>query len=210
MKKIFTLLTLTLLFLSCIGKHKSEAQTATIKEHPVVSKDKIGDTVKVDLFQSKIHWKGTKMSGAGKHEGEIKLESAYFITENDQLKGGNFVIDMQTIGVSDIPEHEPIPRRRLNNHLKSSDFFDVEKYPTASFEITNIKKLTTDSLKVSGNLTLKGITKNIGFSALNKDKVFSAKFTFDRFQWNIAYEGIWADKTFVDKDIELKIELKTE
>ena len=56
------------------------------------------------------------------------------------------MVDMTTIGVTDIPEHEPVPRNNLNNHLKSSDFFDVEKFPTSEFQITNVKQITSDSL----------------------------------------------------------------
>ena len=63
---------------------------------------------------------------------------------------------------------------------------------------------------ISGNLTLKDVTKNIEFGANYKGKSFTAKFTFDRFQWNVAYEGNLVDKTLVDKDIELAIKLETE
>jgi polyisoprenoid-binding protein YceI len=114
---------------------------------------------------------------------------------------------MSTISVTDIPQHEPVPRKRLNEHLKSSDFFDVNNFPTAKFKITNIEKINSDSLKVSGNLTLKNIAKSIEFTALHQGETFSTKFTIDRFQWDIAYEGNWADRTLVDKDIELTIKL---
>jgi polyisoprenoid-binding protein YceI len=116
---------------------------------------------------------------------------------------------MTTINVSDIPEHETIPRTNLTDHLKGVDFFDVGHFPTATFEITTIKKKIPDSLKVSGNLTIKGITKTITFDALYTDAIFSTTFIIDRFQWNIAYEGSLIDKTLVDKDIELTIRLKT-
>ena len=114
---------------------------------------------------------------------------------------------MTTIQVTDIPEHETIPRNNFNNHLKSSDFFDVKKFPTSKLQISNIKQITSDSLLVSANLTLKDITKNIEFLAMYQNYTFSTKFTIDRFEWNIAYTGSWADRTFVDKDIEMKIML---
>ncbi|WP_243835862.1 YceI family protein [Gelidibacter sediminis] len=71
-------------------------------------------------------------------------------------------------------------------------------------------KLSNDSLKISGNLTLKAITKNIGFAAKYPENFLSAKFTLDRFQWNVAYEGSVMDKTMVDKDIEFTIAVKIE
>ncbi|MAB49889.1 MAG: lipid-binding protein [Flavobacteriaceae bacterium] len=211
MNRHFLIITLFILLSSCIGKHNSDAQKATISEkNTEVESEKIGDTIRIDLSKSNIHWKGTKMRGAGKHEGEIKLKSGYLITENNQLVNGNFVVDMSTIGVTDIPEHEPVPKNNLNNHLKSSDFFDVEKFTTSEFHITSVKQITSDSLLVSGNLTLKDITKNIEFGAKYQGKFFQTKFKFDRFQWNIAYEGNFADKTLVDKDIEIKIKLEME
>ena len=72
------------------------------------------------------------MRGAGKHEGKIALKSGYFITQNGQLKGGKFIVDMQTIEVTDIPKHDPIPRNNLKNHLKNADFFDVGKFPNGT------------------------------------------------------------------------------
>jgi len=209
MNKHFLTIVLLVSLSSCIGKHNSEAQKAIITEENLEVKNQTkGDTIKIDLTKSNIHWKGTKMRGTGKHEGQIELESGYLIANNEQLSSGNFVVDMTTIGVTDIPEHEPIPRNNFNNHLKSSDFFDVGKFPTSELQITNVKQISSDSLLVSGNLTLKNITKNIEFGAKYQNKIFTTKFTFDRFQWNIAYEGNFADKTLVDRDIELKIKLK--
>ncbi|WP_020528881.1 YceI family protein [Flexithrix dorotheae] len=211
MNKHFLIITFLISLSSCIGKHDSDAQKATITEkNQEIEYQRTGDTIRIDLTKSNIHWKGTKMSGAGKHEGKIELKSGFLIINNKQLISGNFVIDMTTIGVTDIPEHEPIPRNNLNNHLKSPDFFDVEKFPTSEFQITNVHPVSSDSLLISGNLTLKDITKSIGFGAKYQGKSFKTRFTFDRFQWNIAYEGNFADKTLVDKDIELTINLKME
>ena len=209
MNKHFLIIAFLVSLSSYIGKHNSEAQKATItEENTEVENQTKGDTIRIDLTKSNIHWKGTKMRGIGKHEGEIELKSGYLIVNNKRLLSGNFVVDMITIRVTDIPEHEPIPRNNLNNHLKSSDFFDVYKFPTSKFQITNVKRITSDSLLISGNLTLKDITKNIEFGAKYQGDYFTTKFTFDRFQWNIAYEGSFADKTLVDRDIELKIKLK--
>lgn len=209
MNKVLVIFTFSILLTSCIGKHNSDAQKATVTVERTELKTKTrGDTIEIDLTKSNIYWKGTKMRGVGKHEGEIKLKSGYLITENNKLVNGYFIVDMTTIGVTDIPEHEPVPRNNLNNHLKSTDFFDVEKFKTSEFQITKIKQINSDSLVVSGNLTLKDITKNIEFGAKYQGNFFETKFTFDRFQWNIAYEGNFADKTLVDKDIEMKIKLE--
>ena len=157
-----------------------------------------------------IHWKGTKMKGLGKHEGQIELEDGFFTITNNLLTGGHFIANMNSIEVTDIPAHEPVPRGRFNDHMKSEDFFDTATYPVSKFEITGIQYKTTNSLIISGNLTLKDITRNISFAANYKEKTFETGFTIDRFQWNIGYEGSWVDKTLVDKDIVLEIQLFTE
>lgn len=210
MNKIVFILASSVVAISCMGRHTSESQTANVSERAVNRQEISGDTIGISLSDSKIFWKGTKMCGAGKHEGEISLKSGYFISHNGQLKGGEFSVDMQTLEVTDIPETDPIPRNNLKNHLKGPDFFEVEKFPYASFQITEIKDLSADSIKVSGNLTIKDIVKAIEFRALNSRNTFSSTFTFDRFEWNIAYEGSWADRTFVDKDVELTIEIVME
>lgn len=48
-----------------------------------------------------------------------------------------------------------------NNHLKSADFFDAEKYPTMTFKSTSLKKAGKNKYKLSGDLTLHGITKPV-------------------------------------------------
>lgn len=48
-----------------------------------------------------------------------------------------------------------------NNHLKSGDFFDAAKYPELTFKSTSIKKAGKDAYKLTGNLTLHGITKEV-------------------------------------------------
>lgn len=203
----YILLFLVISVTSCIGKHNSDAQKIEVSEQIVSSNYSSGDTLNVNLSNSNIYWKGTKMRGTGKHEGEIQLKNGFFITQNKHIIGGQFTIDMRTIEVKDIPKTDPIPIKKLTNHLKNADFFDVEKYPTATFEIIDVKQTNSDSLQVFGNLTLKNIIKHIAFKALYVNNSFSTTFSIDRFQWHIAYEGSWTNKTLVDKDIELTIEL---
>jgi polyisoprenoid-binding protein YceI len=193
---------------ACKGKHTSDAQKATVHDADPSLGFEHADTVKVDLSASNVRWKGTKLRGTRKHEGDVQLLNAYLLTEGGRVTGGNFAVSMKTLRVTDIPAHESEPRNNLMNHLKGTDFFDVEKYPRAVFEITNIVYLSADSLKVTGNLNVKDVIKSIAFSAVNKGKTFSTRFTFNRFQWNISYIGNVAERTLVDRDIELSINLK--
>ncbi len=210
MNNVSFLLLLLLVLSSCNRKRTTEFQQAAITKSSPTDVQINSDTLRLDTSRSIIHWKGTKMKGLGKHEGQIELEDGFFTITNSQLTGGRFIANMNSIEVTDIPAHEPVPRRRFNNHMKSEDFFDTATYPVSKFEITGIQYKTTNSLIISGNLTLKDITRNISFSANYKERTFETGFTIDRFQWNIGYEGSWVDKTLVDKDIILEIQLFTE
>ena len=176
-------------------------------------------TIPIDTGRSHILWKGTEMWQSGKHEGTVNLREGYLILNEDHLTGGKFVADMNTIAVTDIPKDDPVPRRRLRNHLKSEDFFYVEKYPTAIFEITSSELLKADSLKIQGDLSIRDITKPVSFIALKKSDsdstlAFDAAFKIDRFAWNISYQGSYwerltsiLDNTFVDADIYITVYL---
>ncbi|GLB48332.1 YceI family protein [Neptunitalea lumnitzerae] len=58
-----------------------------------------------------------------------------------------------------------------NNHLKSADFFDVEKYPTLTFKSTGIKKAGKDTYKIEGDLTMHGVTKKVSLKATYRGSV---------------------------------------
>ena len=81
--------------------------------------------IKVD--DSKVVWKGYKVTGS--HEGTISIKSGSLVFDNEKLTGGEFVMDMTTIGATDL---EGEYKGKLDGHLKSDDFFGVEKYPTAT------------------------------------------------------------------------------
>jgi len=58
-----------------------------------------------------------------------------------------------------------------NNHLKSADFFDAEKYPTLNFKSTGIKKLEGNKYKLTGDLSLHGVTKQVTMDLLYKGTI---------------------------------------
>ena len=73
----------------------------------------------------------------GSHEGTIVLKSGYLTLDNNDLVGGEFVIDMTTIVCTDLSGKG---KAGIESHLKSDDFFSVDKFPTASLTILNVKK----------------------------------------------------------------------
>jgi len=157
-----------------------------------------------------IMWKANKVVGG--HDGTINVSNGVAKMKGDALVGGNFVFDIATLKNTDIEKAEG--RASLEGHLKSADFFDVEKFPNAAFEITSV-----DGNKVSGNLMMKGIKKNVTFDATvttsgDEMKITSDTFTIDRTEWNIMYNSGKAmdaaklgDK-MINDNIEIKIAVK--
>jgi len=115
----------------------------------------VENTLKVDVAKSTIHWKGYKPTGS--HNGSISLTSGELILEEGAIKGGSFTVDMSTIKDVD-------GSAKLEGHLKSADFFDVETYTTSNFNITSTENIEGKTM-VTGDLIIKGISKQIMFAA---------------------------------------------
>ncbi len=203
------ILVLLLLASNCVEKSNSEVQKVLTQKQQSQKQivDLQVDTLKLDLDQSKLFWKGTKMRGAGSHEGVVRISDGFLLRDKNGFLGGKFEMDMKSISITDIPKTDPIPIKNLTDHLLHADFFDVDNFPKSAFEITEIIRHSSENLNISGNLTIRGITKNIAFSAIQKENSISTQFLIDRFDWNIAYEGSWEDRALVDRDIEFRIEL---
>ena len=146
------------------------------------------------------------------------------MSEKDgNLTGGNFTIDVTSITNLDLVS-DTANKNKLEGHLKSPDFFDISKYPTAKFEITGVEPFKFDSVAnkdlvmkdathtIKGNLTLKDSTKNISFPAkvsIAGDKITAqADFNIDRTDWGLNYKGPnnpadW----FIRKNVNLKLDI---
>lgn len=206
MKKLLLVPALAAFILSsCVNNPKGEkAETA---DSVNVSEEINGESYAVDTEQSQVIWTGSKVTG--EHTGTVDIKEGSLIVEGGKVKGGNFVLDLTTINTTDL---EGEYKDKLDGHLKNEDFFDVAKYPTASFQITGIEEDAAEagSVKVSGNLTIKDITKNISFSAKvteaveNQVKVES-DFNIAREDWGVNYEGKKDD--LISKEINFKVSL---
>jgi polyisoprenoid-binding protein YceI len=164
---------------------------------------------KADLNETKLHWLGEKVTG--EHDGSVNLKSGELMLSGDKISSGSFVIDMTSIVNEDM--EDPGYKAKLEGHLKSDDFFGVEKYPTATLIITNSESFKNGSGKITGDLTIKGKTKAIEFNAAMQDvdngKRFYANITVDRTDFDVKYgSGNFfdnlGDKTIYD---EFKIKL---
>jgi polyisoprenoid-binding protein YceI len=171
-------------------------------------------SVNVDTTESYIVWKGYKVTGS--HNGKVMIKNGE-LTYDDagMLNGGGFEIDMASITCEDL---EGEWNQKLVGHLKSDDFFGVEKYPTAKFVIKEVvSRGKPGEYKIVGDLTIKETTKEIKFNTVitEKDgkKVANADITIDRSEYNVRYgSGSFfdnlGDKTIYD-EFELSVNLVT-
>ncbi len=212
MKKIIiNLFAIAILGASVVGC-KSDAKEAKTTDAQAVAENIEATKYKADPESSMIKWKANKIVGG--HEGTINVSNGVVKFEGDKLVGGSFMFDINTLKCTDIPAEQKA-NAKLIGHLKSADFFDVEKHATAAFDITKV-----EGNNVSGNLTLKGIKKNVTFPAkittnANDVVITSDTFTIDRTLWNIMYHsGTDSDVTaalgdkLIKDDVEIKIIVK--
>ena len=162
-------------------------------------------TYKIDSQKSKITWLGKKVTG--QHNGTITLSEGSITTSGKKITGGTFTVDMTTLKDAD-------GSARLENHLRSDDFFSTEKFPTATFVTSKIESKGGDQYLVKGNLTIKGITNEVEFPAtinVSKGEVrATAKVLVDRTKYDIKYRSGNFFQNLGDKVIEDNFELNVE
>ncbi len=147
-----------------------------------------GKTLKLDKANSRIGFIGAKATGD--HKGEFKTISGEATVADGKPSMLKFTVETASLTAEAGPMSD-----KLTGHLKNADFLDVEKFKTASFSSTSIKekKDGANTHEISGDLTIKGIKKNISFPAKvtkNGDKwVGEASFKIKRFDWKIEYKG---------------------
>jgi polyisoprenoid-binding protein YceI len=170
-----------------------------------------GQKYMINTKESVVTWEGSMLiASKEEHAGYVYLSKGELLIEKDQLVGGTFEIDMNTMEYKD-KQHKNSPIM----HLKSPDFFDVEKFPTSAFVITGVAPANDGNIKVTGNLTIKGVTKAVTFPAgiEVKDGMVKAngKLVIDRTEWGIRYKSgkfydIIADE-IVSDEIEFLMEI---
>ena len=199
-----------------------------------------GKTLTIDQTSTQIGWRGYKP--AGQHFGKIPATEGMLAVNGGDITGGKFTFDITGLKIEDMQETEE-NYGKLWGHLQSADFFDAANHPTASFEITSVETFgTTDVISdqeefstdntpksatslspenpthwISGNLTMRGVTKNIKFPASVKMEngavLAKAGFNIDRTAWGLAYgdEATAIDKAkdqFIYNTVSLELDLK--
>lgn len=172
-----------------------------------------GETLKVDTLNSNVQWTGYKVTG--QHNGVVNIKSGTLTyDEKGFFSGGNFEIDMTSIKCLDL---QGDMAGKLEGHLKSDDFFGATNHPTAKFVITKVApRGKPGEYKITGNLTIKTITKEVKFDALLNEAdggkiVATGDIKIDRTDFDVRYrsgsffDGL-GDKTIYD-EFDMKVKL---
>ena len=178
------------------------------------------DVYKIDTKESKVLWTADKKLGKG-HSGEVQIKGGEFKTDKKgQVNEANVVVDMKTIGNTDLKE-KPDVEKKLVGHLSSDDFFKVEKFPESTFKLVSLtpKAGAKDEYTAKGELTMLGKTNPVEFPAkISVDKKTlkgDAKITVERLKWGLEYgsgnifKKLTADKIINDTfDLTLNLVAK--
>ena len=175
----------------------------------------LSSQVQMDLSKSSIKWIGKEIT-TKEHFGALKFSKAQLEFNGDVLTGGEFTVDMTTLDVQDLSGGG---KQILEGHLRSDDFFSVDKHQTSYLKINEVlppelSRIEADnnSFEVSGELTIKGITQPIVFTLKPvSDQSYVADLTFDRSDYNVRFRSgsffeNLGDKLILD-DIKLEVTL---
>ncbi len=138
----------------------------------------------VKTSQSSVTWKAYKVTGS--HHGNVTLESGKLVFEEGKLSGGEFIVDMTSLICTDL---EGGSKGKLEGHLKSDDFFGVATHPTSSLVFTKVEATGKNSYEVTGDLTIKDITKSVIFDVSVYGSKATATMKVDRAEYDIRYNS---------------------
>lgn len=173
-------------FSACRGPEVKEnnASASFVSKTPLTNEKYV-----IDNKQSVVTWKCPMVfANKGGHTGYVSISKGKLMIEKGQLVGGTVEIDMNTI--ADEHHHSD---NNLIEHLKSSDFFDVEKFPISAFAIIMVASANDSTINVTGNLTIKGITQAVTFPAKIEVKGgmvnANGNVIIDRTKWDVRYKS---------------------
>jgi polyisoprenoid-binding protein YceI len=144
------------------------------------------DHVRVNTENSTVKWIGSKITE--NHEGTINIAKGYLGIEHGTLVSGQVIIDMKSIHTTDMSDKM---NQKLDGHLKSKDFFNVDEFSVATIIIKDAFRGEGNSYEIGAELTIKGITNKIRFEANvdvnGQNFLATAKIKIDRTKWSIKY-----------------------
>lgn len=187
----FAALSAVFLLASCATESKKDGEvTEPVAETEVEVVSEEAVSYEIDNESSTVSWSGKKVYSDEGHNGTIGIQSGSVSVINGELVGGELVIDMNTISVSDIGEEEG--SAKLIAHLagtaegQANDFFNVTEFPTAKYVITAVMADT-----IIGDLTVRGTTLPYKFPATvtvdEEETSVSGTLVFDRSKFGVDF-----------------------
>ena len=165
-------------------------------------------TKKIDATKSSINWIGKKVTG--QHEGTINIKDGSLMFKAKKIVGGTFNVDMNSIVVTDLKAGQG--KEKLEVHLRADDFFGTDKFSTATLVFKKIVTKKPNTYTVTGDLTIKGITKPVTFDLATTANTASTSFKIDRTKYDIKYgSGSFFDSLgdkAINDDFDLVVALK--
>jgi polyisoprenoid-binding protein YceI len=154
------------------------------------------DTLVVNPRASTIGWRGTGLGGLAVRTGTVGMASGMFVIRHERLTSGTFTVDM----------------RSVDGSLRGPELFDVARYPTAVFNSTGMKRVGQTRWQISGDLTMRGVTRPITFDSDVRweelgHMIATSRFSIDRRQWGIGSRDAGIADDVVDQGIQLSITL---
>jgi len=147
----------------------------------------------IDCTESRLEWSGRNLFK--KHFGTISISGGEITVKDGEVADGSVTLDMRTIKNCDLQDQEE--KSLLIRHLKSDDFFHVEHFPTAGFQLLECGVMVgatpgSPNYFIKGKLSLKDVTKEISIPAIivpgeNGSIRAQACFDIDRTEWNVCY-----------------------
>jgi len=201
------ILSLALFLVACEdpAANKTKAVTSNANSNTATARQTKGESVPLTPATSKVEFTGSKVSG--KHDGGFKEFSGNIDLVNNKPEESQVTVDIDMKSVFSDADG-------LTKHLQTGDFFEVEKYPKASFVSTKIAADTAkgaDNYTVTGDLELRGQKKAITFPAkitVNPSEVaVEAEFSINRKDFGIAYAGKADD--LIRDEVVIKLNLKS-
>ena len=153
--------------------------------------------IKVDTTSSQLKWTGTKITG--KHFGTVGIKKAKLKAKSGQIKSGYILADLSKIKIDDL---EGEWAQKFVGHIQSPDFFNIKKYPTARFDIEEVK-----NGYFHGKLTIKGKTHKEKVKFIKKDNTYEGSLVFDRTKYDMRYGSGSFFKNLGDKVIHDDVRL---
>ena len=215
MKKLFLgLAVVSAIALTSCGGNTDTVKTTEAQEGATSTEGAVD--YNVDTATSVVNWKGGKTfddinKPEDGHYGVVKLKEGTVKVNNGVLEAGKFVADFTSFESKDL-DADAESKGKLDGHLKSADFLDVEKFPTATFEITAVKPVEGGDYnsEVSGNLDFRGTPKNVTFKAnvtvdANGVTIKSEEFGINRKDFGITFVG--GGGSIVKDEVLLQVDL---